>query len=117
MTLKVAAAFDKMSPYLKEKGAEIVKKIGFVYHFEIAPAKGQEPVVWTVDLKNGSGSIKNSREGKADATFVLVDQDAVDLFSGKLNPQTAFMQGKMKIKGNMQAAMKFTPDVFPKGSL
>jgi hypothetical protein len=27
------------------------------------------------------------------------------------------MQGKMKIKGNMQAAMKFTPDVFPKGSL
>jgi len=27
------------------------------------------------------------------------------------------MQGKMKIKGNMQAAMKFTPDLFPKGSL
>jgi hypothetical protein len=24
------------------------------------------------------------------------------------------MQGKMKIKGNMQAAMKFTPDLFPK---
>lgn len=23
------------------------------------------------------------------------------------------MQGKMKIKGNMQAAMKFTPDLFP----
>lgn len=117
MTLKVAAAFDKMTPYLKEKGAEIVKKVGFIYHFEIAPAKGQEPVVWTVDLKNGSGSIKNAREGKADATFALVDQDAVDLFSGKLNPQTAFMQGKMKIKGNMQAAMKFTPDVFPKASL
>jgi hypothetical protein len=27
------------------------------------------------------------------------------------------MQGKLKIKGNMQAAMRFTPDIFPKGSL
>jgi len=117
MALKVASAFDKMAPFLKEKGAEVVKKIGAVYHFEIAAAKGQEPVFWTVDLKNGNGSIKNAKEGKADATFALVDQDAVDLFNGKLNPQTAFMQGKMKIKGNMQAAMKFTPDLFPKGSL
>lgn len=117
MALKVASAFDKMAPFLKEKGAEAVKKVGFVYHFEIAPAKGQDPVFWTVDLKNGNGSIKNSKEGKADATFALVDSDAVDLFTGKLNPQTAFMQGKMKIKGNMQAAMKFTPDLFPKGSL
>lgn len=117
MALKVASAFEKMTPYLKEKGAEVVKKVGYVYHFEIAPAKGQEPVVWTVDLKNGTGSIKNSREGKADATFSLVDQDAVDLFTGKLNGQTAFMQGKMKIKGNMQAAMKFNADLFPKGSL
>ena len=24
------------------------------------------------------------------------------------------MQGKMKIRGNMKAAMKFTPDVIPK---
>jgi hypothetical protein len=117
MALKVASAFDKMVPYLKTQGAEVVKKVGFVYHFEIAPVKGQEPVFWTVDLKNGNGSIVNSKEGKPDATFALVDSDAVDLFNGKLNPQTAFMQGKMKIKGNMQAAMKFTPDLFPKGSL
>lgn len=117
MVLKVAAAFDKMKPFLEKGGADVVKKVGFVFHFEIAPAKGQEPVFWTVDLKNGSGSITNSKEGKADATFALVDDDAVSLFDGKLNPQTAFMQGKMKIKGNMQAAMKFTPDLFPKGNL
>ena len=117
MPLKVAAAFDKMVPFLAAEGAATVKKVGFVYHFEIAPAKGQAPEFFTVDLKNGNGSIKTSKDGKADATFVLVDQDAVDLFTGKLNPQTAFMQGKMKIKGNMQAALKFTPELFPKASL
>ena len=117
MPLKVAAAFDKMGPFLKEQGDALVKKVGHTYHFEIAPAKGKPAEFWTVDLKNWSGSIKPSKEGKADATFAMVDQDAVDLFNGKLNPQTAFMQGKMKIKGNMQAAMKFTPDFFPKASL
>jgi hypothetical protein len=31
--------------------------------------------------------------------------------------QVAFMQGKLKIKGKMQAAMRFTPDVFLKETL
>ena len=117
MSLKTASCFEKMKPYLKASGADVVKKVGFVYHFEIAPSKGKQPTTWTVDLKNGSGSIQDGKQGKADATFALVDQDAFDMFEGKLNPQNAFMQGKMKIKGNMQAAMKFTPDLFPKGNL
>ncbi|CAM6006366.1 unnamed protein product [Sphagnum balticum] len=98
MALKVASAFDKMAPYLKEHGAEAVKKVGFLYHFEIAPVKGQEPQYWTVDLKNGNGSIHNGKEGKADATFSLVDQDAVDLFTGKLNPQPIKKHQKLRMK-------------------
>jgi len=34
--------------------------------------------------------------------------------NGKLDPQSALMNGKMKIKGNMAKAMKFTPDILPK---
>ena len=117
MSLKIEAVFDKMAPVLNKMGADICKKVGFVYLFEIAAAKGQAPQFWTVDLKNGNGFIKKGKEGKADATFAMVDNDAVSLMDGKLNPQNAFMQGKLKIKGNMQAAMKFTPDTFPKGSL
>jgi putative sterol carrier protein len=36
------------------------------------------------------------------------------LAQGTLNPQIAFLQGKMKIKGNMGAATKFTPEFLPK---
>lgn len=43
----------------------------------------------------------------------MIDDDLVAMAAGKANPQMIFMQGKMKIKGNMAAAMKFTPDILP----
>jgi putative sterol carrier protein len=39
------------------------------------------------------------------------------MFSGKASHIDAFMKGKIKIKGNMQAATKFTPEVFMKPKL
>lgn len=44
----------------------------------------------------------------------MLDDDFIALSQQKLTPQTAFMQGKMKIRGNMKAAMKFKPDILPK---
>ena len=114
MTIKSADLFKKMGPVLEKSGAEIVKKVGAVFLFEIRPKKDAEPVYFTVDLKNGNGKIIEGKEGKIDTTFVMLDDDILQLAAGKLNPQNAFMTGKMKIKGNMGKAMKFTPDVFPK---
>ena len=44
----------------------------------------------------------------------MLDADFMDLVSGKLKGQDAFMKGKMKIKGNMAKAMKFNPSMLPK---
>ncbi len=45
----------------------------------------------------------------------MLDEDLVNIAKRTANPQMIFMQGKMKIKGNMAAAMKFTPDLIPEG--
>lgn len=43
-----------------------------------------------------------------------MDDDLIAMANGKLNPQRAVVSGKMRIKGNMAKAMKFTPDILPK---
>ena len=41
MSLKIVVLFDKLKPHLATHGAEAVKKVNAVYHFEIAEAKGK----------------------------------------------------------------------------
>jgi 3-hydroxyacyl-CoA dehydrogenase/3a,7a,12a-trihydroxy-5b-cholest-24-enoyl-CoA hydratase len=57
--------------------------------------------------------VKKGAATTPDATFTMSDDDFHKVCLGTLNPQMAFMQGKMKIKGNMGKASKFTPDLFP----
>jgi 3-hydroxyacyl-CoA dehydrogenase/3a,7a,12a-trihydroxy-5b-cholest-24-enoyl-CoA hydratase len=99
--------------FLLGDGAALVTKLNAVYQFDILEKKGGKVLKsWTIDLKSDKGSAK---EGAStfDASFSLTDSDFADLFSGKLNPQVAVVQGKMKIKGNMKKATVFTPDLFP----
>jgi len=113
---KSETIFELMAKYLKDgHGANAVKKCAAVYGVNILAKKKGKPVLsFTIDLKNGGGSVKNSLDKSVDATFTMVDADFFKLCLGKLNPQMAFIRGKMKIKGSMKKATLFTPDLFPK---
>ncbi len=96
------------------EGKDMVASIQGDYNFEITKKKGQKPVgVWYIDLKNGQGKVTFGAQPKVDATFTMVDPDFEKVCFGDLDPQMAFMEGKMKIKGNMAKASKFTPELFP----
>jgi putative sterol carrier protein len=81
-----------------------VKKAASVFAFTITNAE-KKVNTWFVDMKNGEGSVGNG-DVKADMTVLVADKDFLDLASGKLQPQKAFMSGKIKIKGNMALAAK-----------
>lgn len=113
--LKADDIFGMMFTYLAEgNGKAIIPKVASIYAFEITKTKGGKvEAVYEIDLKNGQGTVKKGKPAAADATFTMTDADFEQVCLGKLNPQMAFMQGKMKIKGNMAKATKFTPELFP----
>ncbi len=126
------ASVDEIFSAIKSNVAadpSLVQKINGVYQFDL------DGKSWTVDLKNGSGnyeplrlsliissnlcnndiallsgSVKDGKADKADCTLTLKSEDFVALASGKLNGQTAFMQGKLKISGSILLAF-FCPIV------
>eukprot|EP00058_Branchiostoma_floridae_P015873 XP_002601361.1 hypothetical protein BRAFLDRAFT_123227 [Branchiostoma floridae] len=103
---KVAPVFAAIETKLKQEGPALVKKVGGIFLFKVTGGPGGKEGLWLVDAKNGNGAVKFGSAGKADVTITIKDADLSDLMTGKLNPQTAYFQGKLKIQGNMAVAMK-----------
>merc|ERR1712228_1075899 len=113
--LKVDVLFAMMNEHLAQGlGSDIIKKVGGTFTWEITEKKGAKPhAFYDIDLKNAPGHCKFGKPAKSDATFTATEADTYSIFTGKINGQTAFMTGKMKIKGNLAKATKFTADLFP----
>ena len=70
------------------------------YLFDIEGA-GQ----WVVAVADGNVNVSEG-EGDADTTIQTSEENFLALTRGELKPTTAYMTGKLKIKGDMGAAMK-----------
>ncbi|CAK4615040.1 hypothetical protein LEN26_007404 [Aphanomyces euteiches] len=99
-TLASASIFASIAEAIKSKGPELVNKVKGTIQFNITPGGA-----WHVNLKSGAGSIEATTKA-ADVTITVSDSDFMLIADGKLNPQMAFMKGKLKLKGNMALAMK-----------
>jgi putative sterol carrier protein len=60
---------------------------------------------WKVDVQDGNLTVTEGAAA-ADATISASEENFEKMVAGELNPTTAYMSGKLKIKGDMGAAMK-----------
>jgi len=71
------------------------------YRFDIDGAGS-----WVVDVRDGKVTVKQDGDAEPDTTISTSEDTFQKLVSGEQNATTAYMTGKVKIKGDMGAAMK-----------
>ncbi|SFS73089.1 SCP2 sterol-binding domain-containing protein [Marininema halotolerans] len=81
-----------------------IQNVKAVYQFDL---KGDGGVTsHQVRLADGSAEYAEGTPFEADCTLQLSDDHFIKLAEGKLNPATAMMTGKLKLKGSMGLAAK-----------
>lgn len=106
-SLKSDAVFAKIQEEVA-KNPDKVKSIGGVFLYNITD-NGKTVKQWTLDLKTPVVHDGPPKSGKADTTLTVSDGDLIEMASGALNPQVAYMKGKFKISGNIMLAQKLGP--------
>ncbi|CAJ0571993.1 unnamed protein product, partial [Mesorhabditis spiculigera] len=105
MTLKSAALFDQIKAELPNH-TQKVKQVKGIIQYELTSG-GKVVGKYTIDLKNGDGTVyEGEAKEKAQVTVTVDDEDFVKLAAGELEPTKAFMQGKIKAKGNIMMLQK-----------
>ncbi|GLH12398.1 Dehydrogenase/reductase SDR family protein 7-like [Gryllus bimaculatus] len=98
----IAKLFSVIQANLSES---LVSKTNAVFLFNVKGGSEEGP--WFIDLKNGSGSSGRGKPSvNPDVTLEMESKLFFEMFSGKLKPASAFMTGKLKIKGDLTKALK-----------
>ena len=61
---------------------------------------------WTVAVDDGRVNVSDGASPDADCTITSSAENFERIVVGELNPTSAYMTGKLKVKGDMGAAMK-----------
>ncbi|CAH1390427.1 unnamed protein product [Nezara viridula] len=104
---KSTAVFRLLEKAMQEDDKGLAVTLKGIYCFKVKNEDGKDGI-WILDMRDGKGKVKFNGKEKPDVTLVMKDADVVELMMGKLNPQKAFFQGKVKINGNMGLAMKLS---------
>ena len=100
-----SSLFQELSDGLKDEAIKkkAISGVKAVIVITLKNKEGKEQS-WVLDLKKDGTVTKADSAPKNDVQLLLKDADFVKLASGKANGQKLFMNGKLKVKGNMMKA-------------
>lgn len=83
--------------------AAAAKGVDSIYQYELA---GDNGGTWHAVIKDGAITVHEGAHDKPTTTLKMQADQFVEMTNGDLNGNMAYMSGKLKIAGNLQAAMK-----------
>ncbi len=100
--ITVKELMDRMpKAFLPEKA----KGVDAVIQYHLT---GEEGGDWIITIKDGKCTVEEGVTENPTLTLEADAQEYKDIILGKLDGMSAFMQGKLKLKGNLNLAMKLT---------
>ena len=100
MSLTVADLMSKMpGAFIPEKAGPIDAVIQFKF-------TGAEAGDWFATIKDGACTTEQGVSENPKMTLTADSSDYVKIFTGELDGMSAFMQGKIKLEGDLNLAMK-----------
>lgn len=98
---------DTVAAFFSELGGKVdptkIQGMNATYQFDIT---GDNGGTWHVKLADGNVSVNEGPAENPSITLTATDENWMQIVTGKLSGQTAFLTGKLKIKGDMGLAMK-----------
>lgn len=82
---------------------DAAKGLNATFQFDLSGDNGGK---WHAIINNETCQVKEGAAASPSITISMTAQDYVDMTTGKLNGQVAFMSGKLRIAGDMGLALR-----------
>lgn len=99
----VKEIFQRDLPAKLQAKPDVCTSVNAVVVFQLS---GEAGGTWTVDCTTPGGTVTEGGVDNPKVTVLMTDADFTAMMAGKLNPQMAFLSGKLKVKGDMGVALK-----------
>ena len=100
---KVTSAQEVVDAIPQYATPESIKDINAKILFDLSGEGGGQ---WVVAIANGQVTTEKATTPNPTVTVNSSVNDYLSIINGELNPMNAFMQGKVKVKGDMALVMK-----------